>query len=49
MALEFGDVRCWKNSGKHMLAVSFSAFNALGRLGCLAPRRLRLEPEHFLA
>ena len=27
MALEFGDVRYWMNSGKHMLAWSFSEFD----------------------
>jgi putative ABC transport system substrate-binding protein len=27
MALELGDVRYWMNSGKHMLAVSYSAFD----------------------
>ena len=24
-----GDVRCWVNSGKHMLALSFSAFDPI--------------------
>jgi hypothetical protein len=27
MALELGDVRYWMNSGKHMLALSFSVFD----------------------
>jgi hypothetical protein len=27
MAPELGDVRYWKNSGKHMLAGSFSGFD----------------------
>jgi hypothetical protein len=29
MALEFGDVRYWMNSGKHLLAMSFSEFGPI--------------------
>ena len=33
MALEFGDVRYWMNSGKHMLALSISEFDPQRTLG----------------
>ena len=37
MALELGDVRYWMNSGKHMLALSFSAFDR----GCVKTLPMR--------
>jgi hypothetical protein len=38
-----GDVRCWVNSGKHMLALSFSVFD----LGCVKTRTSRKWEELF--
>jgi hypothetical protein len=28
-----GDLRCWANSGKHLLSLSFSAFDPIRTLG----------------
>jgi hypothetical protein len=40
MALELGDVGYWMNSGKHLLTVSFSGFDHVGKVKLF--RELRL-------
>jgi hypothetical protein len=41
MALELGDVRYWMNSGKHLLALSFSGFDP----GCVKTQKSKRDEE----